>query len=187
MILGGVGEKLLHDSSHSPIPGEGALALILPLNDLLNPGVHRGAGHPAIGKQRHTVGHLYPHPPHCLQGGNQLLVGERGDAPQVQTAGQNLLDRVTEIGRPVSGLTHPKLLLAHIPHLQGGGKGVEGLGGGLNGRPIPLAQQLHHRADGWDALALGDDEGDQRLPGVLAQNADARPSLGGLAQKGVFL
>ena len=53
-------------------------------------------------------------------------------------------------------------------------------------RAIPLTEQFHHRADGGDAFALGDDEGDQRLPGILPQNANACAGLGSQLQKGIL-
>ena len=56
-------EGLLHDPRVGAVPREGAAALILLPDDLLDPGVYQGAAGPSIGEQRHAAGHLHARGP----------------------------------------------------------------------------------------------------------------------------
>ena len=181
-----VKELLLHDSGGAAVPGERVLSMICLADDFLNPGVNRSAGSPAIGKQRHTAGHFDSHTPHPLQSGNQFTVGKGGDSGEIQSSRKNLVYRIAEVRGPVSGLAGQVILQAGIFQLQSRWKGIERFLRGPYFAAVPLAEELHHGTDGRDAFALGDDEGDQCFPGVLAQNADTGADLGGLRQEGVL-
>lgn len=114
MSLGVVEKILLHDPGSGAVPLKGAPALIFLPDDLLDPGIHRGAGGPAIGEQRHTAGYFHSDAPHAFQGGGQFVIGKGGDPGQVQIARQDLPYRVAEIRRPVPGFAGYVVLRARI-------------------------------------------------------------------------
>ena len=68
-----------------------------------------------------------------------------------------------------------------------GGKGVIRDPAGI-GFPVSagLRQRLHAAADPGDILVLGDDEGDQHLPGILTQDADPFFPVGCCPEERIF-
>ena len=62
MLLGIIKHILLHNAGSIPIGGKRRLPLIFPVNNLLNPGIHRSQSCPSVGEKRNAIGYLIPTP-----------------------------------------------------------------------------------------------------------------------------
>lgn len=67
MLLGIIKHILLHNAGSIPIGGKRRLPLIFPVNNLLNPGIHRSQSCPSVGEKRNAIGYLIPHAPDRFQ------------------------------------------------------------------------------------------------------------------------
>lgn len=153
--------------------------------DAVHPHIHRQGLQPVVAEERHALGHLDAHTADFHQCFPQLIGGPVGQRLQVQFAAVNAAGRVIDIAGPVAepAFRQPVRPGAHqrrrggespalrLPRVEGGAAGP--------------AEFLDGAADGRDAFALGDDEADEHLPGVLAQNAQPGAVAAGRLQVGV--
>ena len=126
------------------------------------------------GKEADTVRHLAAHAakPHKLRPGRGIV--HPLQVIQVHLASKNHFHGLSDIPAPVAQAPGPQVRLRGPGQLPRAGERIVDLPLPGNTPPaIPLCQELHIPSDTPDVILLGDDEGDDHLPQVLPEDADA--------------
>ena len=153
----------------------------------LDPHIHRGTLHAAIGKQGHAVGHLDAHAVLLHQSFQQPGIGQGFQRGKVQCSRCNCLGGSQNIRGAVAQRAVPQCLLPCRSERPRRWERIQHIPARLQQRrTVPGTQRFHASLNGRDIFALADDKGNQHLPGVLAQNADARPGPGRCAKVGIL-
>ena len=137
--------------------------------------IHTSRGKHSVRWKPYSRAHsatLGPTPRDLLQLAAGLLQGGLGHLGQVHLPGGDLLGGVQQVFGPEARPQGGQVLQGTGGKPPGGG---EGLPACLpNGLPKGLAQPVDDPLDTGDVVVLGDDKRAQSLPGLLAQEADAR-------------
>ena len=153
----------------------------------LDPHIHGGTLHTAIGKQGYAVGHLDAHAVLLHQSFQQPGIGQGFQRGKVQRSRCNRLGGSQNIRGAVAQRAVPQCLLPCRGERLRRWERIQHFPARLQQRrTVPGTQRFHASLNGRDIFALADDKGNQHLPGVLAQNADARPGPGRCAKIGIL-
>ena len=126
------------------------------------------------GKEADAVRHLAAHAakPHKLCPGRGIVHPLQG--LQVHLISKDHFHGLSDIPAPVAQAPGPQVRLRGLGQLPRAGERIVDLPLIGNAPPaIPLCQELHIPSDTPDVVLLGDDEGDDHLPQVLPEDADA--------------
>ena len=170
-----VEQILLHDAGLLAVGGEGVAPTKFFVDETLDPDVdggHRGA---AIAEEADAVGDFFADAVQREQAGKEGVVGENGQRIEVEGAGGGLRGGVLDVAGAVAQPAARQLRFREAAELLRGGEEEDLIALRTERLAAAPGQLLDGGADGRDALALGDDEGDEHLPRVLTQHPDALP------------
>ena len=139
-----------------------------------------------IAEEHYAAGHLHAYAVDGLKPLQQLIVGQGGHGVQIGPPVRYTARRVQQIGRAVPRAAGAKATLARPEQVLRARKGEVPSAAPAHLRPAARAQRLHARLNGGNALSLGNQKTDQRLPWVLPEDAQA-PAGAGCVRKKLIL
>ena len=140
---------------------------------LFHPGIHRKGFQAPQTEEQDAVGHLSSHTGKLHQSNPGLGRREKRDLFQREAAFCDGLDRGEQIGGSVSSPQKGQLFQGQTGQSLGRGKGVQSLPFQLHRVAEGPAQPIQNGLDAGDAVTLGNQKGDQGLPGILTEDAQS--------------